>query len=76
MTLVTVHAVGCTSEVYSFGLNAEEIVYCGSITWKFQVCSNDLEASKTHYTDCLPEIVNNYIIQLHGKVIRESVKIN
>lgn len=32
MTLVTVHAVGCTLEVYSFGLNAEEVVYCGSIT--------------------------------------------
>lgn len=44
--------------------------------------SNDLEASttryqgtKTHYTVCVSEIVNNYIIQLHGKVIRESVKV-
>lgn len=33
MTLATVHAVGYPSQVYSLGLNAEEVVYHGSITW-------------------------------------------
>lgn len=74
--------LGCRSEAYSLSLNTEEDAHCDLIIWKIQVCSNDIAApnmwqhgTKTHYAILFPEIVNNCIIQPHGKAIRESIKV-